>query len=236
MAEPMARKLYDLLGADNRRYSPFCWRIRMALAHKGLDAEDEPCGFTEMEKVAFSGGRTVPVLVDGDEQVRDSWAIAEYLEEAYPEAPSLFGGAEGMALARFVAHWCDTALHPPIFRLIVADIFDVVRPEDQGYFRETREKRIGMTLEEARGERDRWAPRLAAALAPLRAQLGERDFVAGAAPAYADYAVFGAFQWARCSSPRPVLADEPAIAAWRGRMLGLFDGLAAGAPALDEAA
>ena len=101
----MARKLYDLLGADNRRYSPYCWRIKMALAHKGLEAEDEPCGFTEMEKVAFSGGKTVPVLVDGDAQVRDSWAIAEYLEEAYPEAPSLFGGAKGQALAHFVSRW-----------------------------------------------------------------------------------------------------------------------------------
>jgi glutathione S-transferase len=232
----MARKLYDLLGADDRRYSPFCWRIKMALAHKGLDAEDVPCGFTEMEKVAFSGGRTVPVLVDGDTQVRDSWAIGEYLEEAYPEAPSLFGGAKGQALARFVAHWCDTTLHPPIFRLIVADIFDVVRPEDQGYFRESREKRIGMTLEAANAEREKWAPRLKAALTPLRAQLDTYDYVSGATPAFADYIVFGAFQWARCSSPQPLLAAEPAIAAWRDRMMGLFDGLAGNALALDEAA
>ncbi|MEJ2121888.1 MAG: glutathione S-transferase N-terminal domain-containing protein [Alphaproteobacteria bacterium] len=232
----MARTLYDLLGADNRRYSPFCWRIKMALAHKGLDAEDEPCGFTEMEKVAFSGGRTVPVLVDGDSQVRDSWAIAEYLEETYPEAPSLFGGAKGQTLARFVSHWCDTALHPPIFRLIVADIFEVVRPEDQAYFRESRERRIGMTLEEANEERAKWAPRLAAALTPLRAQLGAYEFVSGAAPAYADYIVFGAFEWARCSSPQPLLAAEPVIAAWRERMLDLFDGLARKAPALEEAA
>jgi len=232
----MARKLYDLLGADNRRYSPFCWRIKMALAHKGLDAENVPCGFTEMEKVAFSGGKTVPVLVDGNTQVRDSWAIAEYLEETYPEAPSLFGGAKGQALARFVSHWCDTTLHPAIFMLIVADIFDVVRPEDQAYFRESREKRIRMTLEEARAGREKWAPRLAAALAPLRAQLDSYEYIAGAAPAYADYIVFGAFQWARCSSPQPLLAGEPVIAAWRDRMMGLFDGMAGNALALEEAA
>jgi glutathione S-transferase len=232
----MTRTLYDLLGADNRRYSPFCWRIKMALAHKGLDAEDEPCGFTEMEKVAFSGGRTVPVLVDGDSQVRDSWAIAEYLEETYPEAPSLFGGAKGQALARFVSHWCDTVLHPAIFRLIIGDLFQVVRPEDQGYFRETREKRLGMSLEDATAKRADWSRGYAPALAPLRAQLGAYEFVSGAAPAYADFIVFGAFQWARCSSPQPLLADEAAIAAWRERMLDLFDGLARKAPALEEAA
>jgi len=231
----MERKLYDLLGADNRRFSPFCWRTKMALAHKGLEAEDMPCGFTEKEKIAFSGGMTVPVLVDGDAQVRDSWAIAEYLEETYPEAPSLFGGAKGQALARFVSHWCDTALHPPIFMLIVADLFDVVRPEDQAYFRESREERIRMTIEDSRSQREKWAPRFAAALTPLRAQLDAYEYVSGAAPAYADYIVFGAFQWARCASPQSLLADEPTIAAWRERMLGLFDGLASKARALEEA-
>ena len=232
----MARKLYDLLGADDRRFSPFCWRARLALAHKDLKAEDVPCGFTEMETVAFAGGKTVPVLVDGDNAVADSWSIALYLEEAYPNGPSLFGGEQGQALARFVAHWCDTALHPAVFRLVIADLINVVRPEDQAYFRASREKRLGMTIEEAAAKRDDWAPRLTAALAPLRAQLGERDFVSGAAPAYADYVVFGAFQWARVASAYPMLADEPAIAAWRDRMLDLFGSLARAAPAIDEAA
>ena len=34
------KKLYELAGADeNRRFSPYCWRARMALAHKGLEVE-----------------------------------------------------------------------------------------------------------------------------------------------------------------------------------------------------
>ena len=41
-------KMYDLAGADEkRRFSPYCWRIRMALAHKGLDVECMPWRFTE---------------------------------------------------------------------------------------------------------------------------------------------------------------------------------------------
>jgi len=174
--------------------------------------------------------------VDGDNTVADSWSIAMYLEEAYPDGPSLFGGEQGEALARFAAHWCDTALHPAVFRLVIADLFNVVRPEDQAYFRASREKRLGMTIEEAAAKRDDWAPRLTAALAPLRAQLGERDFVSGGAPAYADYVVFGAFQWGRVASAFPLLAGEPAIAAWRERMLDLFGKLARAAPAIDEAA
>ena len=36
----MTITMYDLAGAEaDRRFSPFCWRTRMALAHKGLSAE-----------------------------------------------------------------------------------------------------------------------------------------------------------------------------------------------------
>src|SRR3546814_19583617 len=55
----MTRTLYELVGAEDRRFSPYCWRIRMALAHKGLHAELEPCRFTEKHKLAFSGQKLV---------------------------------------------------------------------------------------------------------------------------------------------------------------------------------
>ncbi|GIT26503.1 MAG: hypothetical protein CM1200mP41_25470 [Gammaproteobacteria bacterium] len=62
----MTRQVYDLCGANDVRFSPYCWRTRMALAHKQLDAEFLAWHFTEQEKLKFSGSRTVPVLVDGD--------------------------------------------------------------------------------------------------------------------------------------------------------------------------
>ena len=40
----------------------------------------------------------VPVIVDGNKDgkwVNDSWAIAKYLEETYPDRPSLFDGPQG---------------------------------------------------------------------------------------------------------------------------------------------
>ena len=49
----MQLKMYDLCGADkDRRFSPFCWRIKMALAHKGLDTEFIPWKFTDKEALA----------------------------------------------------------------------------------------------------------------------------------------------------------------------------------------
>ncbi|HZT50556.1 MAG TPA: glutathione S-transferase N-terminal domain-containing protein, partial [Stellaceae bacterium] len=78
-------QLYDLAAAEpDRRFSPYCWRARMALAHKGLEVETIPWRFTEKERLAPTGQGRVPVLVDGERWVWDSWAIAEYLEDRYP--------------------------------------------------------------------------------------------------------------------------------------------------------
>jgi len=104
----MAIKMYDLAGSDNnRRFSPFCWRTKMALAHKGLEVETIPWHFTEKNIIAFVGSERVPVIVDGSRAVKDSWAIANYLEDTYPGRPSLFGGGAGRALSRFYNTWAD---------------------------------------------------------------------------------------------------------------------------------
>jgi glutathione S-transferase len=63
-------------------------------------------------------------------------------------------------------------------------------------------------------------------LAPLRHTLQAQDFLGGEEPSYADYAVFGSFQWARCVSPQDVLAEDDSLRSWRSAMLELFDGLA----------
>jgi len=48
----MSITLYDLAGAEaDRRFSPFCWRARMALADKGLAVETVPWGFNEKDKL-----------------------------------------------------------------------------------------------------------------------------------------------------------------------------------------
>ena len=71
--------LYDLAFEGDRRPSPYCWRTKFALKHKGLDWRDEPTGFTEKHKIAFAKSQTLPVLHDGAHAGSDSWAIAEYL-------------------------------------------------------------------------------------------------------------------------------------------------------------
>lgn len=229
----MPRKLFELLGADDRRFSPYCWRARMALAHKGLKAEIVPCKFTDKERFAFSGGTTVPVLQDDDQVLTDSWDIACYLEDAYPDAPSLFGGSIGRGEARCISEFVY-ALTRPLLMRIVTDIYDHAHPDDRDYFRKSREKRFGKTLEALRAERETYEGAIQAGLAPLRAVLQYQPFFCGGAPAYGDYIVFGVFQWTRCASPYRLVEKGDVLYDWRGRMLDLYEGLGRSVPGYPE--
>lgn len=228
-----ALRLYELAGADpERRFSPYCWRTRLALAHKQLPVETVAWRFTEKAAIAFSGQGKVPVLVDGETVISDSWAIAEYLERRYPERPSLFGGETGRAVTRFINQWTDGVLQAALARLLVPDVFAVLHDKDKAYFRESREKFFGCTLEALAARREAYREDLEEALRPLRSTLAKQPFLAGASPAYADHIVFGAFQWARLVSPqRLVEADDP-LHAWQERLLDAYDGLARRVPAL----
>ena len=224
--------MYDLAGIEaERRFSPFCWRAKMALAHKRLAVETVPWRFTEKDKLPKPNDGRVPVIVDDGRVVHDSSAIADYLEDRYADRPSLFGGEIGRGLARFVQNWTETVLQPGLVRLVLLDIYRHIGSADQAYFRQDREKRFGTTLEEFVGDRNARLPGFRASLDPLRRTVDRQPFVSGKAPAYADYVVFGAFQWARAISEFEVLAADDPVRAWRGRMLDLHDGLARRAPA-----
>jgi len=218
-------KLYELAGRDDAvRFSPYCWRIRMALAHKGLWAET--IGWHFGEPGLPNGYKQVPVLVDDGEAIGDSTAIALHLEDSYQNGPSLFGGEVGLAHARFIVAWVDNVLQPALLPLVAPAVLKQVKSSAEAQFRAAREKRLGMSIEAAAQEQEMHLPAAQAALVPLRAALAGADFLGGDEPTYADYAVFGAFQWARCAGGPEMLAEDDPVYAWRERMLDLFDGLA----------
>jgi glutathione S-transferase len=225
----MARQLFELCGRDPARvFSPFCWRSRMALAHKGLDFDSVPWRFTETDRLAFAKHDKVPVLVDGDAVVVESFDIARHLDAAYPQAPSLMHGAP--EAYRFVGAWTDTVLHAGIAGLIVTDIPPLLDEADHAYFVQSREARYRKPLAEVTAGREDRLPAFRAALLPLRHALRGRDFLGGATPDYADYTVFGGFMWARSVSPLKLLEADDAVHAWRERMLDLHGGVARRAP------
>ena len=222
--------LYELKGTGERLYSLFSWRTRMALAHKGLHFESHPVPMSDKAALAFSGGKTVPVIRDGETVVRDSWKIAEHLEAAYPDAPSLFGGAIGHGLSQTFNIWADRTLVPTILPIVVADLFERIDPLDTDFFRAMMEGFLKTRLEDTLAGRDKAIERLGRTLDPLRAALKRQPFVSGAAPAYADYIAFSVFQWARVGSPHAILAGDDPLLAWRERILDLHSGFARNVP------
>jgi glutathione S-transferase len=227
----MAMKLYDLAGAQpDRRFSPFCWRTTMALAHKGLEAESIPWRFSEKALLAPYNWERVPVLVDNGRGVVDSWTIANYLEDTYRERPSLFGGPAGRALSRFYNQWTDTVLLGAVARIILLDVFSRIDERDRPYFRANREQRFGMTLEAFCADRESRLPALRQLLEPLRQTLAAQPFIGGDAPLYPDYIVFGAFQFARAMSPFALLEVADLVNVWRERLLDAHGGIARRAP------
>lgn len=221
----MAMTLYELAGNDGARFSPYCWRARMAIAHKGLDAAVARVGFTDIASIAGGGHKSVPVLDDGGTIVDDSWEIAVYLDEKYPDLPSLLGGPASRAHAKFIESWANATLQPSLITLLVKDIYDHLSESDKVYFRETREKRFGKSLEDLQAGREERLERVGAALQPLRLTLSRQAWLGGEKPTYADHIVFGSLQWPRVVSAFPVLDKDGPVPDWFNRCLDLYGGV-----------
>ena len=227
----MTMTLYDLVGKDDRRFSPNCWRSRMALAHKRLEVSTRPTRFGEIKDIGDGECRTIPVLEQDGRRIVDSWAIARHLEAAYPDGPSLFGGPGGEALTRFVLNWATSTLHPGVASLIIHDIHEHLMPEDRDYFRTSRERMFKRPLEDVQAGREERLPAFRQSLQPLRQTVSEQPFLGGQHPLYADYIAFGPFQWARVVSPFRLLEADDPVQAWVERCLDLHGGIARTTPA-----
>lgn len=90
--------------------SPFARKLRLVLGEKRLPFElrVEPVWERRAEFLALNPAGTVPVLVEADGLVlADSYAAAEYLDEAYPQAPLLGQGHAARAEVRRLVAWFD---------------------------------------------------------------------------------------------------------------------------------
>lgn len=232
----MTITFYDLCGRNGARFSPYGWRTRMALAHKGLGYVLELVKFTEKDKIAFTGQKLVPVIKHDETIVADSFAIACFLEDTYPDAPSLFGGEAGRGMAKTINGFVDRMVQPLIAPLIVADVFDCVDDTCREYFRTSREQRFGTTLEDFQSKRDEKVAAFRTALEPIRMVVKDQPFIGGSAPTYADYILFGSMQWARLTSTFQLVERDDPIHAWFERVLDLHGGIAREEPIAAKAA
>ena len=222
--------LWELGGKNDRRYSLFSWRTRMALRHKGLAFDTVPAHMSDKAAIAFSSGNTVPIIKDGETVIRDSWNIAEHLEDRYAERPSLFGGAIGRGVTRTFNTWVDRVLVAAMMPVVAADIYERIADEDQQFFRQMFEGFLKCTLEQARERRPDALSRFSRTVEPMQAALKRQPFICGSAPAYADYILFSVLQWARIASPQAIFNNSEPLYVWRERILDLYDGFARNIP------
>lgn len=139
-------KMYDLAAGDaSVRFSPYCWRITYAAAHKGIPLERVPWNISDKSMLPKPNNKAVPVIIDpnnGDLVEHDSLRIAAYLEKQYPNLPSLFGNKPAASgqfqpnesaerLTHFVATWVERALIPPLGMMLVADIWNRIGDSDK---------------------------------------------------------------------------------------------------------
>jgi len=93
------------------------YRVRIALALKGLDYDYKPVQLAKNEHLseaytAVSAARLVPLLRDGEETVTQSLAIIEYLDETHPQPPLLPADPLGRARVRALALDIACEIHP----------------------------------------------------------------------------------------------------------------------------
>ncbi len=108
--------------------SPYARKVLVALAIKGVEHEIDPIvpfyGNAQFSQV--SPLRRIPVLIDGDLVLNDSTAIAEYIDERWPEPPLMPRSPADRARARWLEEFADTRLGDLIiWRLFFAKL---VRP------------------------------------------------------------------------------------------------------------
>jgi len=109
----MAMFLY----ADSQFTSPYAMSAFVALTEKQLPFEIRTLDLARAENNAPGYAKTsltqrVPTLIDGDFAISESSAIAEYLEEVYPDPPIFPVDLQMRARARQVQAWLRSDLMP----------------------------------------------------------------------------------------------------------------------------
>ena len=214
----MSPVLYELSNAQGHCTSPFVWRIKLALQKKRLAYRSIPVGFLEIPNIGSATTRgtfkTAPIIEHQGHYLNESWVIAEWLDATFPDAPRLFSSSAELAMVKFFDKWFGTTIMPPLFRSCVYEIFSHVRPEEQSYFRITRELTFGQTLEAVASDWESYICRAREALLPMRLALRRAPYLGGEHPNYADHIAWGTFVGFGMIAKHALLSHDDSLVEW----------------------
>ena len=217
--------LYDLQVASGATISPFVWATKYAVAHKGFEMEIVPGCFTGI--LERTGGKTerLPAIIDDGEWVLDSWLIAEYLDEKYPDRQTLIGDPSVKVCAQFIEGWLWQTAVGPWMRCYVKSYRDRSLEVDHEYVTESRARMMGGKLEDIVTGREDRLPKISADLEPLRNTLRDNKWFGGESPNYVDFRLLACFLWLASVADTPALAKDDPLRDWIDRGFDLYGGL-----------
>ncbi|GAA5946490.1 hypothetical protein JCM3765_000265 [Sporobolomyces pararoseus] len=247
MSKPII--FYDLVPAPDSKlfYSPNTMKTRLSLAHKGVPFETKAVTYSDTrtwlkEKTGFERVFCPMIELPDGKFIMDSWKIAEWLDETYPDAPSLFQpdtkapidvASPSLTLAKNFA-WIfsegfgsSDSQWSTFIELAAEPLRQLMEPEVAEYF-----------SSDAKNGKGAWAAMLAknqndllehakSSLLPLDSTLSRTEYLTGNNPGYVDYIAYGRYIMMR--SVVPQLAKDvwendsvPRVKEWLRRLENKF--------------
>ncbi|CEP19721.1 hypothetical protein [Parasitella parasitica] len=224
----------ELLNKPGLVWSPNTCKTRYALNLKHIPYETRWVNFGDIQTVIpaitkRSERPTVPIIVHNDKPVVDSWDIAVYLEEQFPNNPSLFHG--NVALHNFFLQYSNKYINGSIYRIVLLDVHASTGDEKlQGWFRKDRESSMrGKSLEQFAGDVNDNVTKLKTGIALVSSHLKDHPYVTGDRPGWADVVLLSHLTFLVAFKPEifetAVLSDER-IRAWWDRTEHIRTGVA----------
>ncbi len=208
--------------------SPFAEKMRAIFGYKGLEWKSvlQPQVMPKPDLVALTGGyRRIPVLQIGNDIVCDTALICDVLEHIIPDKPLYPTGIKGAA--RTVAQWADSTLFWVAMSYNfspagTAFMFAGRPPEALATFSEDRK---AMRAGAARMHPHDATPAYKSYLRRISTMLEGQNFVLGAQPSVADFAIYHSLWFTRNIAPLASILDAtPNVLAWMDRIKALGHG------------
>jgi glutathione S-transferase len=211
--------------------SPFAEKIRAIFGYKNLAWKSvfQPQIMPKPDLQALTGGyRRIPILQIGNDIVCDTALICDVLEQLAPEKPLFPEGSKGAA--RILAQWADstlfwTAMAYNFSPAGAAFMFKDAPPEVGKAFADDRK---AMRAGAARMSPAEATPAYKSYLRRIANMVDGQDFVLGAAPTVADFAIYHSLWFTRnIPALAHILDATPAVLAWMDRIKAFGHGTVA---------
>lgn len=214
----MSLILYEVVDHTGMPFGQFGLRTRMALGFMGVSFDAIGVQLSDITALGVGSHAKLPILVDNETIVEDSWSIAVYLSEKYPQRPALFGSSIALAMTHHFNAWMDQTVVPTIAPLVITDVVERLDARDAEHLRAGFERMFRQSIASLSHEREARRQKIRRILGPVRSSLKTRAYIAGDGPRYPDFVFFSLFKWLDLMADFDPLEGDEVIGEWRERM------------------